>query len=153
MDGGMVPFRAPLILRSTSRSRAARWRDAALTALLWCAWAYMLLAALGALWVPPFVQMLLPVEPPGRPWEVIRAALLMVAIAATVCTVMLLRATAERRRFAGEDRRLAFPRPDDAAIAAAFGVDAAALPAWRAARRMVAHHDAAGRVQGMDIGG
>lgn len=152
MDGGMVPFRAPLILHSASRSRAARLRDAVLTAMLWCAWAYMLVAALGALWVPPFVQMLLPVDPPERPWEVIRAALLVFAIAATICTAMLLRATFERRRFAGDDRRLAFPRPDDAAIADDFGVDAAALPAWRAARRMVAHHDAAGRVQGMDIG-
>ena len=48
--------------------------------------------------------------------------------------IRLLRVIAERRRFAGEDRRRAFPRPDDAAIAADFGVAEADLPGWRAAR-------------------
>ena len=153
MDGSISTFRAPLILRATSRSRAARWRDAVLTILLWCAWLYMLLAALGALWTPPFVQMLLPVDPPGRPWEVIRAALLMVGIATAVCAVMMLRVVLERRRFAGEDRRLGFPRPDDATIARDFGVDPAALPDWRAARRLVVHHDTAGQVRAVETGG
>lgn len=150
MDRGMAPFRAPLILRAASRPRAARLRDAALTGLLWLAWVYLLLAAVGTLWVPPFAHLLLPVEPPGQPWSVIRAAVLMVSIAAVLCALMLLRVVLERRRFAGEDRRRGFPRPDDAVIAPDFGADAANLPAWRAARRLVVHHDAQGRVARVD---
>ncbi|HWT08880.1 MAG TPA: poly-beta-1,6-N-acetyl-D-glucosamine biosynthesis protein PgaD [Roseomonas sp.] len=150
---GPVRFNPPLILDAASRPRAARWRDAALTVLLWAGWCYLLAAAVGTLWVPPFVQRLLPVAPPAHPWDVIRIAVLCVAIATFACTILLLRVIAERRRFAGEDRRRAFPRPDDAAIAADFGVPAADLPGWRAARRLVVHHDGAGRITGVDAGG
>lgn len=143
---GPVRFVPPLILESASRSRAARWRDALLTVMLWAGWLYLLAAALGTLWVPPFVQRLLPVAPPAHPWDVVRVALICVVIATSACMVMLLRVIAERRRYAGEDRRQPFPRPDDAAIAADFGVPADQLPALRSARRLVIHHDAAGRV-------
>lgn len=148
---GPVRFTPPLILDAASRPRAARGRDAVLTVLLWAGWCYLLAAAVGSLWVPPFVQRLLPVAPPEHPWDVIRIALLCVAIATFACTMLLLRVIAERRRFSGEDRRRAFPRPDDAAIAADFGVAAADLPGWRAARRLVVHHDAAGQVVAVDI--
>lgn len=141
-----APFTPPLILDAASRPTAARWRDSVLTVLLWGGWAYLLLAALGALWVPPFVHRLLPVQPPDNPWQVVRIAALCVIIAMVACSVLLLRVIAERRRYRGEDRRRAFPRPDDAALAADFGVPAAGLPAWRAARRLVVHHDAEGRV-------
>ncbi len=147
--GRFVP---PLILDAASRPRAARWRDAVLTVLLWCGWVYLLLAAVGSLWIPPFVQQLLPVEPPAHPWVVVRIALMCVAVAAFACTLLLLRVIAERRRFAGEDRRRAFPRPDDAAIAADFGVAEADLPGWRAARRLVVHHDAEGHIVGVETG-
>jgi poly-beta-1,6-N-acetyl-D-glucosamine biosynthesis protein PgaD len=145
---GPVRFTPPLILNAASRSRAARWRDAALTSVLWAGWVYLLAAAVGTLWVPPFVQRLLPVEPPAHPWYVVRIALICVMIATSACMILLLRVIAERRRYAGEDRRQAFPRPDDAAIAADFSVRAEELPAWRSARRLVIHHDAAGRVVG-----
>lgn len=148
-SGRFVP---PLILDAASRPRAARWRDAVLTVLLWCGWAYLLAAAVGSLWVPPFVQRLLPVAPPAHPWDVVRVAVLCVAIATFACTILLLRVIAERRRFAGEDRRRAFPRPGDAAIAADFGVAAADLPGWRAARRLVVHHDGGGRIVGVETG-
>lgn len=143
---GPVRFTPPLILDAASRPRAARWRDAALTVLLWAGWLYLLAAALGTLWIPPFVQRLLPVEPPAHPWDVVRIALACVLVATSTCMVLLLRLIAERRRYAGEDRRRAFPRPDDAAIAADFAVPADQLPAWRSARRLVIHHDAAGQV-------
>lgn len=139
-------FDPPLILDAASRSAAARWRDLGLTAVLWVTWFYLLVAALGTLWVPPFVQHLLPVDPPDRPWTVIQAALANLGIAAALCLVMLLRAQYERRRFAGEDRRLAFPRPAPAEVAAALRAPAEELAAWRAARRLVVHHDATGRV-------
>lgn len=147
-----VRFTPPLILDAASRPRAARWRDAVLTVLLWAGWAYLLTAAVGALWVPPFVQRLLPVAPPAHPWDVVRIAVLCVAIATLICTLMLLRVIVERRRFAGEDRRRAFPRPDDAALAEDFAVAATDLPAWRAARRLVIHHDAAGQVVRVETG-
>jgi poly-beta-1,6-N-acetyl-D-glucosamine biosynthesis protein PgaD len=143
---GAVRFTPPLILVAASRSRAARWRDAALTMVLWAGWLYLLAAAVGTLWVPPFVQWLLPVEPPAHPWDVVRIALICVMIATSACMILLLRVIAERRRYAGEDRRRAFPRPDDAAIAADFGVAAEQLAGWRSARRLVVQHDAAGRV-------
>lgn len=146
MDGGMTHFHPPLILHATSRSRLARWCDAGLTGLLWLAWLYLLLAAVGALWVPPFAHLMLPVEPPRNPWQVVHTAVFLVSIAVLLCALMLLRVVLERRRFAGEDRRRGFPPPNDDAIAADFGIDTASLPAWRAARRLVVHHDATGRV-------
>lgn len=149
---GPVRFVPPLIFDAASRPRIARWRDAVLTLLLWAGWCYLLAAAVGSLWVPPFVQRLLPVAPPAHPWDVVRIALLCVAIATFICMLMLLRVIVERRRFAGEDRRRAFPRPDDAAIAGDFGVPAAALPGWRAARRLVIHHDGAGQVVAVEAG-
>ena len=147
-----VRFVPPLILDAASRSRAARWRDAVLTLLLWAGWCYLLAAAVGSLWVPPFVQRLLPVAPPDHPWDVVRIALLCVAIATFICMLMLLRVIVERRRFAGEDRRRAFPRPDDATIAKDFHVAAADLPGWRAARHLVIHHDATGQVVQVEVG-
>lgn len=140
------PFRPPLILDAASRPRVARWRDGLFTLLLWAGWSYLLLAAVGSLWVPPFVQWLLPVEAPEHPWAVIRVALVNLAVAGIVCSVMLLRVVLERRRFAGEDRRLGFPRPSDDEIASALQADCRMLPVWRAARRLVVHHDDAGRV-------
>lgn len=148
-----APFDPPLILDAASRPRAARWRDGALTLLLWAGWFYLLMAALGTLWVPPFVQHLLPVEPPDRPWEVIRVALINLGIAAAICGLMLARAQRERRRFAGEDRRLAFQVPTTQEVAAALQAPAAEVPAWRAARRLVVHHDSAGRVVRAETGG
>ena len=97
MDGGLGPFRAPLVLNAAARPRAARWRDTAMTLLLWSTWLYMLLAAIGALWLPPFVHMLLPVDPPGRPWDVIRISLLLACVAAFACTMMLLRVSLSLR--------------------------------------------------------
>ena len=146
-------FDPPLILDAASRPAAARWRDAVLTLLLWGGWAYLLLAAIGTLWVPPFVQHLLPVEPPGNPWSVIRAVLVNLGIAIAVCLAMLLRAQHERRRFAGEDRRLAFALPAPDAVAAALRAPAAEVPEWRAARRLIVHHDAAGNILRAETGG
>lgn len=152
----MVPvegFVPPLILDAASRPQAARWRDAVLTVLLWTGWCYLLVAAVGMVWVPPFVQHLLPVDPPETPEEVVRVAAPCLAVAMLVCAALLVRVIAERRRFAGEDRRRAFPRPDDAALAADFCVPAGALPGWRAARRLVVHYDAEGRVQQVETDG
>jgi poly-beta-1,6-N-acetyl-D-glucosamine biosynthesis protein PgaD len=143
-------FVAPLILDAESRPLPLLLRDIVLTMLLWAGWLYLLLAAIGTLWMPPFVQHLLPVEPPERPWIVLRAALLCISIAIFVCALMLLRVLFERRKFRGEDRRRYFPRPDDAVIGAAFGVPAADLPAWRTARRLVVHHDEEGRIMGVE---
>lgn len=140
------PFTPPLILRAASRPRLARLGDALLTLLLWAGWLYLLLAAIGTLWVPPFVQFLLPVAPPAHPWDVLRSTLLCVTVAVILCALMLLRVLLERRRLAREDRRRRFPHPDDATIARDFGVDAAELPRWRAARRLVVLHDVDGRV-------
>ncbi|WP_198376942.1 poly-beta-1,6-N-acetyl-D-glucosamine biosynthesis protein PgaD [Neoroseomonas rubea] len=145
-------FVPPLILDAASRPLLLRLRDIILTSLLWAGWLYLLLAAIGAVWVPPFVQHMLPVEPPDHPWLVLRAALLCVSIAVFVCALMLIRVLFERRKFRGEDRRRYFPRPDDAVIGAAFGVPPADLPGWRAARRLVVHHDEEGRVTGVDAG-
>lgn len=145
-------FVPPLILDAASRPLLLRLRDVALTVLLWAGWLYLLLAAIGALWVPPFVQHLLPVEPPEHPWVVLRAALLCVSIAIFVCALMLLRVLFERRKFRGEDRRRYFARPDDDVIGAAFGVPPAELPGWRAAKRLVLHHDEDGKVTRVDAG-
>lgn len=139
-------FEPPLILDAASRSRASRIRDAMLTALLWVLWLYLLLAAVGTLWVPPFVQHLLPVSPPEHPWVVIRLALLNLLVALAVCALMFVRVLLERRRFAGDDRRLGFAPPSEAEIAAALSLPAADLTHWRAAKRLVVHHDATGRV-------
>lgn len=143
---GPAGFTPPLILDAPSRSRFQRWRDGLLTALLWCGWCYLLAAAIGALWIPPFVQKLLPVAPPAHPWEVIRIAVLCLVIAIVICVLVLLRVMRERHLYAGEDRRQPFPVPDDAALGAAFGVDPAALPGWRAASRLIIHHDADGAI-------
>lgn len=140
-------FDPPLILDAASRPAAARWGDALLTGLLWSGWAYLLAASVGTLWVPPFVQHLLPVAPPDRSWDVIRAALVNLIIAAVLCSLMLVRVILERRRFAGEDRRRRFPRPSDQEIAVALGAPAEAFPSWRKARRLVIHHTEAGGVE------
>lgn len=145
-------FVPPLILDAASRPLLLRLRDIVLTVLLWTVWVYLLMAAIGTLWVPPFVQHLLPVEPPEHPWVVLRAALLCVSIAIFVCALMLLRVLFERRKFRGEDRRRYFPRPDDAVIGAAFGVPPGDLPGWRAARRLVVHHDEDGKVTRVETG-
>jgi poly-beta-1,6-N-acetyl-D-glucosamine biosynthesis protein PgaD len=147
------PFVPPLILDAASRPVAARRRDALVTMVLWCCWLYLLVAAIGAVWVPPFVHHMLPVEPPESPWSVLRIALGCVLFAAALVAYFLVRVIAERRRFRGEDRRRAFPRPADEEIAADFGVAAHDLPLWRAARRMVVHHDEAGRILRVETGG
>lgn len=145
-------FVPPLILDAASRPSAARRRDAVLTLLLWSCWLYLLVAAIGAVWLPPFVQHLLPVEPPASPWAAVRLAFLCAILAALAVATMLLRVIAERRRYRGEDRRRTFPRPSDAEIAADFGVPDRDLPAWRAGRRLVVHHDAQGRILRVETG-
>jgi poly-beta-1,6-N-acetyl-D-glucosamine biosynthesis protein PgaD len=99
------------------------------------------------------VQHLLPVEPPDRPWEVIRVALLNLGVAAALCLLMLGGVLHEKRRFAGEDRRLGFALPGAAEVAAALRAPPADMAAWRAARRLVVHHDPAGNVVRADTGG
>lgn len=146
-------FEAPLILDAASRPRLARIADAVLTTLLWAGWAYLLLAAIGSLWIPPFVHRLLPVEPPDDPWTVIRIGLINGGVAALVCIVMYLRVLDEKKRFAGDDRRLGFAPPTDEQIAAALHAPADQLPAWRAARRLVVHHDETGAVVAVETGG
>lgn len=149
----MAPhFEPPLILDAASRPRWARIRDAVLTALLWLGWLYLLMAAVGTLWMPPFVQHMLPVSPPENPLEVLRIALINVMVASVVCAWMFVRVLFERRRFAGDDRRLGFAPPSDAAVAAALSLPSADLTAWRGAKRLVVHHDAAGRVVRAETG-
>jgi|GEM_PF-6549757 len=145
-------FVPPLILDAASRPVAARRRDAVLTVLLWSCWLYLLVAAIGAVWVPPFVHRMLPVEPPANPWVMVRPALFCAVVAAVVVAAMLLRVIAERRRYKGADRRRGFPRPSDADIAADFGVPEGSLPAWRAGRRLVVRHDAEGRILHVETG-
>jgi poly-beta-1,6-N-acetyl-D-glucosamine biosynthesis protein PgaD len=147
-----APFEAPLILDAASRPRLSRIGDAVVTLLLWMGWFYLLLAAIGSLWIPPFVHRLLPVEPPDNPWTVIRIALINAAIAALVCVVMYGRVLREKRLFAGDDRRLGFAPPTDEQIAAALRAPLADLPAWRSARRLVVHHDDTGAIIGAEIG-
>jgi poly-beta-1,6-N-acetyl-D-glucosamine biosynthesis protein PgaD len=140
------PFRAPLIVAAPAHRRGAQIRDAMLTAVLWCAWLYMLVAAFGALWVPPFVQRLLPVEMPDDP-----SRLLLIVIGCMVAALLgtgaiLARALKDRRRFAGEDRRRETPEPTEAEMVDALGVPTLDLVALRAARRVVLHHGPDGRV-------
>lgn len=146
-------FVPPLILDAASRPVAARRRDAVLTVLLWSCWLYLLVAAIGAVWLPPFVQHMLPVEPPASPWIAVRLAFLCAIVAALAVATMLLRVIAERRRYRGEDRRRTFPRPTDVEIAADFGVPVDTLPRWRAGRRLEVHHDDEGRILRVETGG
>ncbi len=146
------PFVAPLITRAASRGAIARLRDAALTALLWCGWFYLLVAAVGVFWIPPFVHRLLPVEPPASLWPTLAAALACVAVALLGTLVVAARALRDRARFAAADRRRATPEPTDAELAAALGAPGLDLAALRQARRVVLHHGADGTGQRVERG-
>lgn len=142
----MTDFTPPLILHATSRSRFMQVRDGVVTALLWVGWLYLLVAAIGALWLPPFVHHLLPVDPPSNPWDVAKAAAVCAAIAGGFSVLVRWRISRHRRRFSGEDRRKALPQPDLADLAVEFGVPADDLAVWRRSRRLVVHQDRNGRV-------
>lgn len=146
------PFHAPLILRASSRRRADRLRDAGLTAVLWCGWAYLLAASVGALWVPPFVHRLLPVQPPEEPGQLLGVVIICALIAFAIMGGMLGRALTDRKRFAGQDRRRAAPEPTEAELVALLGVETLDLPVLRAARRMVLHHGPDGRIVRAETG-
>lgn len=146
------PFHPPLILESGARSRLRRVTDLALTLGLWIGWGYLLAAAVGALWIPPFVHKLLPVAPPDHPWEVIRIGLFCLAGAGILCVLMLVRTLVDRRRFGGADRRRRQAMLDDGRVGAAFGVAGEDLPAWRKARRLVVQFDDAGGIERVDTG-
>ena len=147
-----TPFRPPLILESGARGRLRRVTDLALTLGLWIGWGYLLAAAVGALWIPPFVHRLLPVAPPDHPWDVIRIGLFCLAGAGVLCVLMLVRTLVDRRRFGGADRRRQQAMLDDVRVGAAFGVAAADLPTWRRARRLVVHFDDQGAIERVDTG-
>lgn len=140
------PFRAPLIVAAPEHRRGAQIRDAVLTAVLWCAWLYLLVAAFGAVWVPPFVQRLLPVEMPEDPSRLVLIVLGCMAVAFLGTGAILARALKDRRRFAGEDRRREAPEPTEEEMVTALGVATLDLGALRAARRVVLHHGPDGRV-------
>lgn len=146
------PFHPPLILESGARGRIRRLVDLMLTLALWAGWGYLLAGAVGALWIPPFVHLLLPVAPPNHPWDVIRIGLFCLAGAAVLCVLMLGRTLIDRRRFGGDDRRQQQAMLDDASVAAAFGVRADDLPVWRKARHLVVHFDDAGAIERIDTG-
>lgn len=141
------PFVAPLILSASAPRGMARLRDATLTTMLWVGWAYLLVAAIGCVWVPPFVEYLLPITASGvaGPTIVIVLACLVGGLSTTA--LVLGRALRDRRRFAGADRRRAPPAATDAEVAATLGAQALDLQALRAARRIVLHHGADGRIE------
>ena len=146
------PFVAPLILKAPSHRWAAQLRDAVLTALVWLGWFYLLVASLGAVWTPPFVQILLPVSAPENPGPLILVVGLCLLAALVLMGGMLSRALADRKRFAGKDRRRETPEPTEAELLEALGVETLDLPALRAARRMVLHHGPDGRVTRAELG-
>ena len=149
---GPQPFQPPLILESGARGHLRRITDFALTLGLWASWGYLLAAAVGALWMPPFVHRLLPVAPPDHPWDVIRIGLFCIAGAGVICLAMLIRTLVDRHRFGGADRRRQQAMLDDATLAAAFGVPAEELRSWRQARRLVVHFDDDGAIDRVDTG-
>lgn len=134
------PFVAPLILRAASRRRAVVLRDLLVTVVVWCGWLYLLVAAVGVFWIPPFVHELLPVSPPESPWPTIEIVLACAVLALLGTVLIAGRAMLDRRRFAGADRRRAMPDPTDAELAAALDAATLDLAALRAARRIVLHH-------------
>jgi poly-beta-1,6-N-acetyl-D-glucosamine biosynthesis protein PgaD len=145
------PFAAPLITRAASRGVAGRLRDTLLTALLWCGWCYLLVAAAGVFWIPPFVHRLLPVAAPESPLDTLVTVVVCVGLALAGTLVVTGRALRDRARFAGADRRQAAAEPTDAELAATLGgagLDAGAL---RNARRVVLHHAADGTLQRVEI--
>jgi poly-beta-1,6-N-acetyl-D-glucosamine biosynthesis protein PgaD len=146
------PFAAPLILKAPAHRWAAQIRDAVLTALVWCGWCYLLVACLGAVWTPPFVQHLLPVSRPEDPAPLVLVVLMCLLAALILMGGMLNRALRERKRFAGEDRRRETPEPTEAEMLEALGVETLDLPALRAARRVVLHHGPDGRVVRAEMG-
>ncbi|WP_237212878.1 poly-beta-1,6-N-acetyl-D-glucosamine biosynthesis protein PgaD [Falsiroseomonas oryziterrae] len=148
---GEAPFVAPLILRSGARRRAAMLRDLLLTMLVWCGWLYLLVAAIGVFWLPPFVHELLPVEPPESPRRMIEIVLGCAAVAVLGTVFVAARAMLDRRRFAGADRRRAAPEPTDAQLVAELRAEPIDPAALRAARRIVLHHGAHGVVERADL--
>lgn len=142
----MAHFSPPLIMHATSRSFAAKTCDLVVTALLWSGWLYLLVAAIGALWMPPFVHLLLPVDPPSSSWDALTTAAVCTVIAAGLCAFVRWRVSLHRRRFAGEDRRRSFPEPQVIDLAMEFDVSAQDLAAWRTSRRLRVHQDEDGRV-------
>jgi poly-beta-1,6-N-acetyl-D-glucosamine biosynthesis protein PgaD len=146
----MAKFTPPLIMHATSRSFAARAGDVAVTVLLWSGWLYLLVAAIGALWVPPFVHRMLPVDPPSSSWDGLRTAAICAVIAAGLCAFVRWRVSRHRRWFAGEDRRRSLPNPEVSDLAVEFDVSAEDLAAWRTSRRLRVHQDEHGRVVGVE---
>lgn len=139
-------FEAPLILDAPSRGPVAQWRDAVLTGLLWAGWLYLLVAAIGMLWVPPFVHRLLPVSAPESAWPFL-AVLACAAVALGGCLWVLERAMRDRRRFAGGDRRSAPPGVGDGEMGTALGAPTLDLASLRSARSIVLRHGADGRLE------
>ena len=148
----MEGFTPPLILHAVSRSRLARIGDVVVTALLWAGWLYLLVAAIGALWMPPFVHRMLPVDPPSNPWGILKAVVVYAAIAGGLCATVRWRISLHRRWFAGEDRRRSLVQPDVVTMAADFNVPTEDLATWRISRRLVVYQDHGGHIVAVEQG-
>ena len=140
-------FRAPLILASANHG-AVRWAtDALVTIVLWLTWAWLLLAALNEVWLPPALRLVLHAVPFAESGGLLSLMLFCGAAGSGVALLISLRALLEQQRFRRADRRRANALVTGGMLAATFGVDAASLAGWQEARRLVVHHDDAGAVQ------
>jgi biofilm PGA synthesis protein PgaD len=128
-------------------STRERFFWAVLTTAFWLFWVYLWLPLITLLaWyfgVTTFVDHVLSVQGLDQTFRLIVLYLLVVL---GLGAVFLGWAALNWYRFRGVDRRRPRPPVDDVGLAGHHTLPPAQMPAWRAAARLVAHHDASGRV-------
>lgn len=135
------------------RSPSQRLLDASLTAALWAF--YLVLTHEAVLFAAAVVGWLVD---PTSAWlshrfaAILPTLTLYAAVAAGNSGLLFAWAAYNRLRFAGRRRRLSALTATPGDVANFFHVAEADILAWRDARRLVVHHDAAGAITQVAIG-
>lgn len=130
-----------------------RLRDIALTGLLWLLYAFMiqdflLFLAESLAWllrlgpVPPRAALALPLFPTLGSYAIIALVNALTLISWALYNQM---------RFRGKERRKASPSVTAADMARMYSVTAEEVEAWQQARILIVHHDADGRLIGVEL--
>jgi len=150
---GPRPSARPLIIeRPDLQSPPQRVVSAGLTLFFWAVWAYLWLPVLALLgWVfgvTRFYEEMVVNQGDRALLEVLGWYAIGIALLAgsLVCWALY-----NYLRFRGKERRKALPRVGVAQVAAQAALEPGALKGWQAARVLYVRHDAAGRIEAVEV--